>query len=154
MNKQNIMLLAKHIYNNVTQEQFNMQHFRVNSSGNTCDFISITDCGTVGCALGHAPFITGLETSLEEYYSNGTLAFLKYCERVFDIEIYSTEWDWLFDDKWTYIDNTPKGFAKRVFFSLESGIPEGFIISEIDYYETQEYVKYFEENKGHESMTR
>lgn len=58
---ENLNLLADHIENNVPQDQLDMTDFRQrrNEAGKlrSANFLGHHDCGSVGCAVGHAPFV-------------------------------------------------------------------------------------------------
>ena len=123
MNKQNLLKLADYIQHNVTQEMFDMENYRpggieVDRSGQPI----VSKCGTVGCALGWSPFVPGLEVSSKEVVKLKTgrdyILFRKYSERIFDLDEDgdkdSNEWNFLFDSDWVGLDNTPRGFVRRV----------------------------------------
>jgi len=74
-----------------------------------------TDCGTVACAIGHGPS-AGIPTV-------GIETWFEYAERVFGVEYETSEWDYLFNNKWARDDDTPHGAAKRINTYLDSGIP-------------------------------
>ena len=71
-------------------------------------------CGAVACAVGHGP-AAGIPPVAGEDWTT-------YGHRVFDMG--GEEWYWCFSDKWTGIDNTPHGAAKRIRHLLEHGLPE------------------------------
>ena len=75
---------------------------------------TLTECGTVACAVGHGPFI-GIEPLEGEYW-------ITYSERVFIKNV--REWEWCFSGDWCDIDNTPYGAAKRIKVLLKSGLPD------------------------------
>jgi len=77
-----------------------------------------TDCGAVGCAVGHGPY-AGIEKLPGEDWSF-------YSDRVFgldDIE-FEAEWEWCFCSRWSERDDTPQGAAKRILWLLDKGLPE------------------------------
>ena len=123
MNKVNLKLLTGWLLENhdnlVETKAFDMEHYR--SEGlHACEFVSETNCGTVGCALGWAP-VTGIKAlvALEEDYSNPrALSFRRYCDRVFELKTFSRYWDWCFAEEWGEEDNTPKGSAIRIMYLL------------------------------------
>jgi len=120
MNKDNLVKLAKYILSEVSDEQFNMKHFRSDEGDSLKKFYSPNDCGTVGCALGWAPFVKGLEVVDSDIYKNGALDFEIYSKRVFGTERVSN-WQFLFGGYWSNTDN-------RVIYFLEGG--EDFEITE------------------------
>lgn len=73
----------------------------------------ITKCGTVACAVGHAP-LAGIDCGRFEQYQ--------------DIVNWLTNhnafaYDWMFSGEWSCTDDTPKGAAARIYFALDYGIP-------------------------------
>jgi hypothetical protein len=76
------------------------------------------DCGTVGCALGHA-FAAGVVPRL---YPGHWLEL----SRKYFTEPHSDMWEWCFSPLWKNVDNTPKGAAKRIYYALEHKIYDGF----------------------------
>ena len=101
----------------VTQETFDMAYFRSGDPNHLNHFFSIHDCGTVGCFLGWAPFIEGLETK-EIDFSNVTrnLYFDDYHLRVFGIKgnFDDLVFSFLFTGEWEHYDNTPEGALARL----------------------------------------
>jgi len=103
----------------INQDTFDMTWFRQRlMGGGEQNFYDKNNCGTVGCVLGWAPMIKGLEYKLKDfgkYYQNSNeLSFNAYCERVFNIDSNSNLWDFLFDGDWTDYDNTPEGAVARM----------------------------------------
>jgi len=94
-----------------------MRYFRSGDPNHLNHFFSIHDCGTVGCFLGWAPFIEGLETK-EIDFSNVTrnLYFDDYHLRVFGIKgnFDDLVFGFLFSGEWEYYDNTPEGALARL----------------------------------------
>lgn len=86
----NLYKIADHLEKNVTDEQFNISVWRGIGNGrhtlSECSYISKHECGTVGCAIGHAVFIEGLEPIDEEFSPNfddiPTLDFRLYRNRI------------------------------------------------------------------------
>lgn len=100
----------------VTQETFDMQRYRSNKDGSHATFNSIHDCGTVGCFLGWAPFIKGLEFNYQQslsFYSG----WVEYFNEVFfdeTLEGVDEFFEFLFSDEWECYDNTPEGALARL----------------------------------------
>jgi len=84
------------------------------------NFKSLNDCGTIGCALGWSPFVPGLEAIEDDFHQDGGLIFDLYLIRVFGM-YRGSEWSFLFGDNWCEVDNTRKGFVKRVIYLIEGG---------------------------------
>jgi hypothetical protein len=75
-------------------------------------------CGTSACALGWAPYATGIAP-----YDN--VCWVDYGASVLGSgsdDVY----EWLFADNWKRIDNTPDGAAWRINYYLEQGLPPMF----------------------------
>lgn len=134
MNKSNLLLLADYL-EKVPQEEFNMLWYRGRYDEYNC-FIKvylikdINNCGTAGCALGHSIVskIKELEVTDEDYsideLSQRYLNFEKYSDRVFNIPMKESEWEYLFSGEWSMRDNTPLGASKRIRYVVEKGLPE------------------------------
>lgn len=122
-------MLKKHRENLIKLERHlaalpaDYQHFdmwRYNSkSGNRARVID-TDCGAVGCAVGHGP-AAGVRV-------RGDLSWDDYCTRVFGVERYSAPFEYLFDARWKHHDNTPQGAAARIrkYIALGGKAPDGW----------------------------
>jgi len=125
-NKENLVKLAKFVLSEVSDEQFDMSFCR-GDKGLKKIFKSITDCGTVGCALGWAPFVKGLEAVEGDFIESEThdskrLSFYYYKERVFGNSYFiNISWGFIFGCGWSEIDNTREGFVKRVVYFLKGG---------------------------------
>ena len=80
------------------------------------------ECGTVACALGHAPNVPGIPKPLvegENWYA--------YSDRVLGLG--DKDWEWCFSSDWAEVDNTPQGAATRIRYLLKHPDLEGW-----DYY--------------------
>ena len=96
----------------VTQETFDMDSYRINKDGSSATFRSIHDCGTVGCFLGWAPFIKGLERTDApgwSAYSYEKFRFPYGRNLEFD-----DVFQFLFASNWKFFDNTPEGALARL----------------------------------------
>lgn len=74
-----------------------------------------TDCGTAGCAVGHAPQIgNGFEKYPNETWNT-------YSERMFGLKVNTLAWSWMFDSMWATVGlaDTPKAAAQRIHWLLE-----------------------------------
>jgi len=96
----------------VTQETFDMEYYRKNKDGVEVEFSSIHDCGTVGCLMGWAPFVEGLEF-------NETRTWTDYVSQKFGFNHdtdheYVYVFEFLFASGWKYFDNTPEGALARL----------------------------------------
>ena len=82
-----------------------------------------TNCGTVGCAIGHGPDAGIVKWKNEDW--------VKYSFRNFGSEYDPFQedelFDWCFSSDWENIDNTPDGAAKRILYMLEKGIPKDYL---------------------------
>jgi len=120
----------------INQKTFDMVDFRRGFEVfSSCDFVSKKDCGTVGCLLGWAPMIKGLECDLQDFgksyigEAKNYLIWSSYCDRVLSIGTDSGLWDFLFSHEWANFDNTPEGAVARMdvvlmFPDLMDGINE------------------------------
>lgn len=68
----------------------------------------LSDCGTIGCAVGHGPY-AGINKEVNEDW-------LLYSYRAFGIDFEFIEWDFCFSGEWENHDNTALGAAKRLEF--------------------------------------
>ena len=99
--------------------EFDMSQFcEFDSNGRALETV-VTDCGTVGCVLGHA-------IGVVPKFNNEN--FWQYAERAFGCHSEDLEYHWVFHPSWKHLDNTAKGAAKRIRVMLEKGIPETFDI--------------------------
>ncbi len=75
------------------------------------------NCGSIGCAVGHAPFAGIHKHTNEDWY--------EYNVRVFGLGDFNTKlsdaWDWCFNSCWVESDNTAKGAGHRIIHLLEKG---------------------------------
>lgn len=77
-------------------------------------------CGTVACAVGHAPN-AGIPISP---YDEG---WTDYSERVFGLPSEDDEWEWCFSNHWADEDDTHYGAAARIRYLLANGAhPRGY----------------------------
>lgn len=85
----NLNKIADFLETAVKDEQFNISVWRGNGLGESTSFRSLHACGTVGCAIGWAPFIEGLEPLASEYVESVFLGetylnFEEYRERILE----------------------------------------------------------------------
>lgn len=73
----------------------------------------INSCGTVACALGHAPSILKIKGLPGEWWYS-------YSSRTLGLIVCMVEWDYLFSDQWDAYDNTSFGAACRIVKFLEN----------------------------------
>ena len=125
MNKENLLKLADFL-DTLPPEKFDMQNYRAkvyrNKIFQPVSFKEVNDCGTVGCALGWGPFVKGLEPTIYDLFSskfsNGLLYldFVIYGERVFGVEVGSANYEFMFSEQWSQLEeeNTPKATSERI----------------------------------------
>lgn len=115
--RSNLIKLARYLLSKKKKRaEFNMKHFNEYQFDGR-DGSHTTDCGSVGCAVGHGPY-AGIQKSSEERWS-------KYARRVFsDGSEYI--FDYLFSGAWYRIDNTAEGAGKRILFMLKFGCPHQY----------------------------
>lgn len=75
-----------------------------------------TDCGTVGCAVGHGPY-AGIKKRKSEGWK-------KYEERVFGTGKVCFVDRFLFSFYWYRCDNSKQGVVNRINYVLEHGVPQ------------------------------
>ena len=75
-------------------------------------------CGSVACAVGHAPSMVEPPIALENWRC--------YCLRVFGMQQDSIDWIWLFSPNWSDHDNTVAGAVSRIDYYLAHGVPKEF----------------------------
>ena len=100
----NLTKLADYLEKVITDKQFDISSYRRDSFNDVIEFKNINDCGTIGCALGWAPFVNGLEVVESDYISileNRTLGFNRYSERIFNLSTSDDKYDFLFSSYWS-----------------------------------------------------
>lgn len=107
----NLRILADYLLAGNLKAEFDMIRFCENEL-----MSEPTNCGSVGCAIGHGPY-AGISKNNDE-------GFLPYSYRVFGF-LYN-EWLWCFGPSWARRDNTPEGAGKRILILLEEGLPENW----------------------------
>ncbi len=75
-----------------------------------------TECGAVGCAMGHGPYAGIPKRKSESWWA--------YADRQFTN--YTRASDWCFHGCWADVDKTAKGAARRILYMLDKGIPENW----------------------------
>lgn len=155
INKKNLVKLRDGLLG-VPDEFFCIKRYRSEYSYNK-DFVSLDDCGTVGCALGWAPFMKGLEFLDSEFYSSFNnyekLDFDEYSERLFGMRMSidnPSEWDWVFGSEWETVDNTPLGVVFRIEYLFDNNMkaPCDFNGNRVRTYTKDFYSKYQEAHDG------
>ncbi len=125
MNKENLLKLAKFLdelpedYKHFYMSDWVCDHEGYEKSPSELKKVNIKGCGYVACAIGHAPQALGLSLEEVSEFPDWELFINHY----FKIERSAEHW--MFGPHWTYIDNTPKGAAKRIRYFLENGVPTG-----------------------------
>lgn len=108
--RDNLRKLADYLDSGKLKAKFDMDRFselRINSE---------QTCGSVGCAIGHGPYVGIIKEAEENWY--------EYAERVFGMV--PARWAWLFSSNWKDVDNTPEGAAARIRYYLEHGMPKNY----------------------------
>lgn len=128
MKRDNLQILANGLLAaDIRGVQFDMSVFDENGdrwnaneiTASDCIHLSkmATECGTVGCALGWAPFF-GLKKNVGESWQRfGNRSLI-------DVEIHPEEWRWCFSAAWSRVDNTKRGAAQRIIWLLQYGLPK------------------------------
>ena len=118
MNKENLLKLANYL-EQLPEDYDHFDMYSFASDGITPQKIhtEINQCGTVACAVGHAPIALNLSEKDIKDMDWRDIADYYLIDRRED------EWDWCFSQEWQSIDNTAKGAAKRIKTLLEKGLP-------------------------------
>ena len=85
--------------------------------------VATPECGTVGCVIGHAIAMPGLEP-LPEHLIQGRPMYCTYSGHTFISDHMAKEWGWCFSSGWGSRDNTGRGAALRIREFLKNGLPE------------------------------
>lgn len=108
----NLVKLARHLWDKVSQEQFDMGAYSRSSLLPHEDH-----CGSVGCAVGYGPRAGIPSVSSDLGWGDYTVRCLTD-----DVDVDN----WCFCGGWQDEDNTPRGAAKRILWALLHGVPEDF----------------------------
>ena len=108
----NLRKLIKYLRGEL-KAQFSMDVFSEFGGG-----IDQTDCGSIGCVVGHGPY-AGIRKRKNE-------SFFDYSERKFGLPLEGDEWNWCFSAIWHITDNTPTGAAARIERLLTKGLPRNW----------------------------
>lgn len=110
--RHNCEMLAAALASGWTPLEFNMRNYCIKVDRNGWEKPIKADqyfCGTTACALGHAPYATGVEPLPNERW-------YEYGDRVFGVE--NTDvWDFLFDMDWP---DDPLKAADRIAWILDN----------------------------------
>lgn len=131
----------KRFVEQIPDEKIDMECFRQESS----EYNTLKNCNTVGCIIGHC---TGLMTKKEfkSCLANNKINFLQVSDILFNINIKSPIWDFLFSSNWGtnftvdsifsyYYEagSQKKAFLKRLDYIIENkSVPEGFSLQRLD----------------------
>lgn len=121
MNRANLQTLATFLAYDPRGVDFDMSVYT--DSPGWCEE-DMADCGTVGCAVGHAAFV--FEKRIGERWDNFSCRVLE-----FDLATArdSRLWDWCFSANWHSYDNSRKGAAQRIQYLLDVGVPDKWRVS-------------------------
>ena len=82
------------------------------------------NCGTAACALGYGPYLGITPNPGEDsWFDYADEAFGTCTPGRMVTDAQSMLWNWLFSNRWTSLDNTPDGAARRIFWFLKNGLP-------------------------------
>ena len=96
---------------------FNMGSYHGENPWAPYGAVAPSECGTVACAMGHAPF-AGIEAPVQDE------TWGEYSNRIFELS--SEEWNWCFSGMWADIDNSVRGASLRIYWLLENGLPDNW----------------------------
>lgn len=114
--RRNLIRLAQYLLSDDMKAKFSMEDF-----SDVPNSFLYTDCGTVGCAVGHGPY-AGIPKLVNE-------SWFVYSAREFGVDRWGETYlgfQWMFGGAWRVVDNSPAGAARRIVFFLIKGLPEGF----------------------------
>lgn len=118
--KRKLRKLANYL-DKVTDDKFDMRNYFDDGKNTSPSEIVPKDvkikyhnCGTVACALGHAPLI---------FPSFSGESWAEYTARVFDLRTFGLSWNYMFSAEWEEFDNTPSGAATRIRYWCRNGCP-------------------------------
>jgi hypothetical protein len=121
MNRENLQRMADYI-RTISAENFDMYVYR---EGDHLVQYSSSECKTVGCVIGHCT-ILDVENLPRNGDGSGSILFATWSETFTGLEACSKEWDWCFSYKWSTVDNSPEGAARRIEHMLDKGVPHNF----------------------------
>lgn len=140
VNTKNLIKLRDYlvIHKEEISKHFNMISYRRNEDGIPVDYIDGSNCGTIGCVLGWAPFVEGLEPDEDEFrhYDNkeSALDFKKYSYNKFGHDIKNGIWSFLFSPQWRWENNTVEGAIDRLNFVITALLENKELkMHEVDY---------------------
>ncbi len=115
--RSNLLTLAKYLLSKKKKPaEFNMKHFNEYQMVGK-DGWAATECGSVGCAVGHGPYAGIRKSSEENWVDYADRSFCGGSDFIFD---------YLFSGAWYTIDNTAEGAGKRILFMLKFGCPKKY----------------------------
>jgi len=107
--------MADHI-RTVPQEKFSMDLYRHGSE-------RTRKCGSVGCVVGHCTILSDEPLPRTD---DGTIDFAAFTDAFIGFRLGDFRWNWCFDSRWLYIDNTPTGAALRIEWLINKGLPRNW----------------------------
>jgi len=121
MNKRQLKNLAKltdFIEQNIKDKQFDMETYRKNNENEVVKFKGLNDCGTIGCALGWAPFALSI---IWVEYNSDAFSFNDLSDKKFGVTMGDEEWVYLFSSLWAgKHKNQRKAFINRARALIEA----------------------------------
>lgn len=125
MKKRNLLALADHLESLPTDyDRFDMRYFHLtdkgagHNRGRPLEASRAPECGTVACAMGHAPSIS------KRFAGRPEEGWADYGTRMFNI-IPHEAWNWCFSGVWSEHEgqDTPAAAAARIRVLVETGKP-------------------------------
>ena len=119
--EKNLRTLADHLAKLPTEyESFSMMNYVFQQSADDAspsELLKIP-CGAVACSVGHGPSAGILVGDAESWYDyiKNNLCIPK-----------TPACSWMFSSKWSYVDNSPHGAAKRINYLLNEGLPADYL---------------------------
>jgi hypothetical protein len=156
----NLALLAQYLFNLPDDYKFfDMGRFsKTNQNVWQVDTdADLINCGTAGCAIGHAPFVKGIVTDRPvcDYGAldvlNNSAGWLEYAEDVSGVDAGERTWEYMFGGSWDWHDNTAYGAAQRILYILAGNrVP----VEEDEDYDDLVYDERIYENYGPSDVTQ
>lgn len=107
----NLIRLADFLSKMTDTSGFQMDRFADHIYTNYPQNLFTTQCGSIGCGIGH-----GTKIGIRKYE---TETWEEYGDRCFAQK--SNVYEYLFHSNWVNIDNTPEGVANRIWWYLRRG---------------------------------
>ncbi|PMD95538.1 hypothetical protein BWI97_14375 [Siphonobacter sp. BAB-5405] len=129
--RNNLLQLAEYLIRGELKARFSMDQFAEQQYGHT-------ECGTVGCAVGHGPHAGIHKLANESWveYSYRCFVMDSDAKKNDSNESEVSPWNWCFGASWSEFDNTAVGAARRIVYMLVYGVPDVYESQGVELYKT------------------